>query len=493
VQEAVEPLVARENSRRRILLLSAVGAIVLVALWWQAFFVPFWQDDYAFLLYARDAQAQGKPWYSVLLGGSSEYFWRPLSVDLYWRALYGVWGGDLRAAHAAGIVLLLLASAAVGWLVTAILRIRAAGHATLGGFWAALLYGLHGSHFLPVVWASGAQDSLLVLFSALALRFWLMAYDAPIRNGLLHAMAGVGCFTLALMSKETAMVVPLLQATLVAWLWPVRRPSQRTLAIVLLFFGITGLWWLIHQRLTLPPPPPYQLKLGSNVLRNAASLVLFSLNVPREALRFVLARRSIGAGVWGAACLALQVAGCGLWLRAGKNHIRRADLLALAAFAAVGLGPYLFLTWNCYEYYTSLALVAYAVLMGVAVRNTKVIWPALLLLVAASAISTLGNFWLDYPAVVARAKWGQRQIDFLRARQAADGPAFPVPLRVIVEDDRRFQTFGVDGLAYTLGLRRKDVVTLSSRRGAEPGQVLVVPPEGDVYFTTLRPSRPQRD
>jgi hypothetical protein len=485
--DAKELSAAREAAGgRRRLLLAGVGSVVLVALWSPALGVAFWQDDYGFLLAARDARWQGRPWYESFWSGSPDVFWRPLSVNFYWRFIEGVCGGNPIAAHAFNIALLLLAAAAVGWLAAGLLRIRAPKtDAALGGLAAAFLYGIHGSHFLPAAWASGVQDSFLVLFSALALRGWLTACSGAGLPANLAGATGIGCFAMALLSKENAAVVPLWQLVLMVWLWPNRHAWRRPLGWTLSFLALLAAWWIVHHAHTLPPQGPYAIKLGVNVPRNAVNLGLFLLNVPREAVRFLVVDRSAAAGAWGVACATLQIVGCGLWLWSGRRQLARQDVAALAVMALVGLGPCLLPAWNCYEYYTSMALVACAVLMGLSVRRTKAVGAALLLLIASSVLSTQGNYRLGYPALVARAQWGRRQLEIIGQRRAADPAAFRSPLGVSVQDEHKFASFGAAGLAYTLGMHGEDVVVLGAdQAGHGRAPMLVVPSSGDVYFSS---------
>ncbi len=330
----------------------------------------------------------------------------------------------------------------------------------------------------------GRKNSLLILFSALAIRLWLMTWNDGGGKGIVAGLGALGCLALALLSKESAAMTPLAELLLVTWLWPRRKPSSRACAVFLLSLGLLGAWWLVHRLVTLPPPPPYQLKLGANVARNACALTLFLWNVPREAMRFMLQQKSLAAGAWAAASLLLQIIGCWLWFRGSADRIRPRDFAAMGVLVVIGLAPYLFLAWNCYEYYTSVALLAYAILAGLAARQSRRTWAALLLLLASSAIATWGNFCLDYPALVARARWGQRQLAILQSQQASDPAAFQLPLRVILNSPEKFQSFGVDGLAFTLNLRTKDIRLLDPKQpGAVEGRVLIVPREGDVHFS----------
>jgi hypothetical protein len=474
-------------AKNRFLLPAMAAAVIFILFWSPALGVPFWQDDYEFLLSAKQAHLEHKPWSTPFFCNLSHHVdWRPLSTGVYWRLLEEGFQGDVRVAHASNIALLLLASIAVGSLAGAFLRVRfPEGDAARGGLAAAFFYGIHGSHLLNVAWVTQAQDSLVVLFSALTLQFWLLAATRGGWRANLAAAAAVLGTMLALSSKETAVILPALELALSLWIWPRHKPTLRICLLGLACLVVTGLWWIARQRLTVPPPPVYALSLGLNVLRNTSSLLLFALNLPRESLRFTLAEHSIPAALWGVACVAIQLGACLLLLRGAQTKIVRRDAVFLAAIALVGLAPYALLGWNCYEYYASMALVAYALLAGLAAQRPRLLLAAAALVLLSSALATGGNYWLPYPAVIARARWGQRQLATVKSLREGRAGALRGRIYVKVEDPHKFLAFGQAGLAYTLGLPLEDIVVLDPAvaAGQMPRGTLVSPPRGDVYLT----------
>ena len=468
---------------RRRLWLSALVAAIVVAFWLQAITVPFLRDDYSYLYAARQSHRAGRPWFAGLLDAPRDSFqWRPLSFSPYWPLVERVFGGDARAAHALNIVLLFLAAAAVGWLATMLLRAAWPGsNAALGGLLAALFYGLHGAHFLSAAWASASNQSLVTLFCALALGFWLIACTVAGVKGCLAGVTAIVCSVAALLTKEFGAVLPLLQLLLLAWIWPRHKPTLRVWILGMASLGVTGTWWLVRRRLGLPPPPPeYAIHLGLNVPRNAISLGLFLLNVPRESLRFMLLQHSLGAGLWAITCLALQAAGCTLLWYGNAVRLSRRDYGLAAAFTITGCAPCLLLAWNCYAYYLSVALIPYAILLGLAASQARRARLAILLIVASAAISTAGNHLLPYPAAVARAHWARRQLEIVASLRDGNPKVFRGTVYVHVEDDHKFQGFGVCGLAYALDKRPEDFVILDPAKPVmKDRRVLVVPADGD--------------
>ncbi|MDW7710841.1 MAG: hypothetical protein SCH98_10225 [Deferrisomatales bacterium] len=474
-----------EGLRRPLLFLCVGGFLALF--WSQALHVPFWQDDYYFLLDAQRARLAGEPWHAAFFPEAKVPWWRPLGERTYWRFVEGPLGGTARAAHVANILLLLAASAAVGWFVSTFVSRRVPEHdAGLAGLLAALLYGVHSAHFLPAAWASAANASLGVLFSALALRFWLVVTTSWGRRAAAAGVGAVVCFVLALLSRDIAFVLPALGLLLTLWLRPRYRPSAAAAVVGVLCVGTALIWLQLRSHFTLPADPAYEFQYGVNLLRNAAALVLFVFNVPFEALRFFFfVRPSFGAAAWGLASFLLQAGALILLIRGAREHLRGRELAGLAAFYVLGCAPYFPLSINCYPYYTSIGLLAYAIAAGLAVQGGRRVPQVLLLAILSSTLATLGNFFLDSPSHIGRARWAERQLVRLEAVREARPELFAAPLVVVVEDEHRFLGFRAEGLAYRLGIDLADI-QVAGREEPVTGRrpALVVPREGDVKFRT---------
>jgi len=144
--------------------------------------------------------------------GSSDWassYYRPLFL-VWLRVNYAWFGLDARYWHALSLALHLLAV----WLVylAALRLLEFAGSPerpcrTTAAI-AALLFALHPAHVEPVAWVSAASELLLTIFFLLA----FIAYvENRVRGKRLWLAVSAGCFALALLAKETAiMLVPLL-------------------------------------------------------------------------------------------------------------------------------------------------------------------------------------------------------------------------------------------------------------------------------------------
>ena len=131
-------------------------------------------------------------------------YWRPVFVlwlALHWR----LFGADPRPWHLSGMGLHALVSLLVFVLAR---RLRLGRGAAL---FAGLLFALHPAHVESVAWISGATDPLLACFTLLALLGELAARRRPAWRA-----AALAATALALLAKESAVVLPLLVASLPA-------------------------------------------------------------------------------------------------------------------------------------------------------------------------------------------------------------------------------------------------------------------------------------
>jgi hypothetical protein len=471
--------------KKRVWPVAVIAVSSIIIFWSQVLQVPFWQDDYVFLLNARTARLQNTSWFSAFLPEGKMTFWRPLGIDTYWRFVETYLNGNSQLSHVINILLVLASAAAVGWFVVTLLKFLVGNrdHKTAGVL-AAFLYGIHASHFLPVAWVAVANDSISVLFSALTLRYWIIvSCEKGNRDKSAFVMLYI-CFVMALLSREIAFVLPFLGLLLTIWLWPQIKPSRSSVGIGISCLIISFLWLIIHERFTTPPIAEYEFKFGINILRNAFSLFLFFFNAPREALRLLIVQSSVNAAIWGAVCFILQIAAFFMLALNACYQFKRKDILILLIFFAIGCSPYFFLAWNCYEYYVSIGLFTYAIIVGFSNYKTKVFIIALFFAVLSSSISTVGNYFLDYPSVIGRANWAEKQLIRIVAMQNRQPQYFSGTLYVQVESYHKFLGFGVDGLAYRLGIDKKNVVVIHPN-DLVPSQntVLVVPAQGDVYLS----------
>lgn len=161
--------------------------------------------------------------------------YQPLSYSIFWLE-WRLWGRDPLGWHAANVLL----HAAISLLVGRVL----ARHCVPGAAAVALLFALHPVHVEAVAWVFQLRT---LLPAALALCAWL-AYLRSEETSSRAALAGsVALFTLSLLSKPSAIALPVI--VLAHRAWTQGRPQRRDLAIALPFalasvlVGAVGLWF----------------------------------------------------------------------------------------------------------------------------------------------------------------------------------------------------------------------------------------------------------
>jgi protein O-mannosyl-transferase len=163
---------------------------------------------------------------TILFHATGAYY-RPV-VMLSFAADRYLWHGAAAGFHATNVV----CHVAVGWLVGAwALALGAGGGTSLA---AALVFVAHPVQTEAVAYVSGRTDILCALFVLLGLLAWRRA-RAPADG---FACAATTAFVLALLSKESAILVPL--ALLLPGAHPAPRPPRPVLPL-----AASGVWLLL--------------------------------------------------------------------------------------------------------------------------------------------------------------------------------------------------------------------------------------------------------
>jgi len=127
-------------------------------------------------------------------------YYRPLFL-VWLRLNYFAWGTHAAGWHVMNVVL----HVATSLLVFALLRRYFADRR-----WAAVgaaLFAVHPAHVETVAWISGCTDSLMGLSLLGALLLWMRSQET---GGRPARLASLFCYTLALLTKETAIILPAL-------------------------------------------------------------------------------------------------------------------------------------------------------------------------------------------------------------------------------------------------------------------------------------------
>ena len=227
----------RSAGSRKYLLALGLGLLVF-CLYWSSLAYPFQFDDQLFL---RDDNVRLARW--------SAFLWPPTPRVLTWlsfTAQFAIWGEDPAPLRLLSILLHAANSALV-----LLLALRLQNRFPLAGSnrkWrvpvvAALLFALHPLQTESVVYIYQRSTLLAAFFSLLALFLWM----SRSRSSQPRALSGATliCFLLAAISKESALVLPV-----VLWAFDVYdrgriRPSPvLALSVALsVFLGGGLLWW----------------------------------------------------------------------------------------------------------------------------------------------------------------------------------------------------------------------------------------------------------
>ncbi len=290
----------------------------------------------------------------------------------------------------------------------------------------AMLFAIHPVQVEPVVWITSVKDLLYGTFALLAIWRLLISLEdrsggaQPHAAGGANATSGVGnyllatlCFVLAVLSKPTAVIVPLLALPLV-WL-ACRRISMRAWIRL-------GIWCLIALPFILiaksAQPAPYAQRLVPwqrfLVAGDALAFYLFQIIWPKTLLLYYgrtpgyILRYGFIWWTWIAPATIFAI----LWV----NRRRCPSALAGMSIFAVGLLPILGFVGFEFQYYSTVAdRYLYIPMFGIALiaasaldrvpKGYGAMWGILLVILAMRSFAqvlywqnslTLFNHVLDY-------------------------------------------------------------------------------------------------
>jgi hypothetical protein len=303
------------------------------------FSIPLVEDDFPNLW---QSQQMGSPAEAVALLQNPVFRLRATS---FW-VMYLLWQVARLAPFAYHLVCLVVHIANT-WLLYAVClawpRMRAAA------FWAAGFFAIAEGHQEAVMWFSAINELLLFLFGMGALLCWRKLAARGRGGGWGLEAAGLALFTLALLSKESAVVfLPLFLLAGGGEDW--RRTAARLAPYLLLGAGAVAL--IVASRGT-----SFRFSDGSFSLRAP-----FWITWPRNILRVLW--------IWGLPALAAILA-------ARDRDLRRSALVALA-WIGIGLIPYSFLTYSTQipSRQTYVASAGLALLAGLAMAHWTAKGPA---------------------------------------------------------------------------------------------------------------------
>jgi len=382
---------------------ALVLAMLAIVAYLPVFRLPFVEDDYILIPMARRYAADhfAPLWHDV------EFRTRALQV--FWNAAVDhTFGYAPKPFFAASILLHVLC----------VLLVYALGvWAEFGfaaSFWAAGFFAVYEGHQEAIMWPSGNSELLVFLFGMSAWVCWMKWLRGP-SGGAAWFAAAMAAFALALFSKESAWIVPLLM--LMAALAD-RSRLRRALAGVLPFFAMAVVYagWIWISRVAQPGYSDIRFSLDSP----------WPVVIARSFWRMMFA--------WGIVAAAILA-----WI--GGPEGRRKIAIAWA-WMILGILPYSFLTYSMElpSRSTYLASAGLALLAGAAIeelwRNRR---PALAATLA--ALMLLANVEILWVKKMAQFRERTEPSELLK-RVAAEAkgpvtiectPLLPIIAEVVVE------------------------------------------------------------
>jgi hypothetical protein len=313
---------ARASDPPSAAVVLALLAALLLVQHARALVAPFFSDDYILLDKIQDASLR-----SLVAPGTLAYHWyRPWSRELHYAALYHLFGARTLPFHIACFALYL---AAMGLFFVLARRVAGAGAAAVAtaGVAAMASWGVIGE------WGSGAQELWMLVWALVTLLVLARA----------RSLLAMIPFALALLSKETAAVVPGIGfAYAMLFDGASARAAFRRIAPLA---AMTVVWAAFHPALggrwwwaaSLPNPP----EVHTNPLVNLVRTVLTIVNLDALPSPVSGFSRAILSTLPGAVILT-ALAGWGAWatMRRARSAPAASPDAAAAHTTAADAGPY---------------------------------------------------------------------------------------------------------------------------------------------------------
>lgn len=300
----------------------------------------FSQDDWYFLLISRVSNFGDVLNFFNPASQSGFTFFRPLGTQLY----YYLFQDKSVAMH----VFMLLVQSFNGFLAMRLverLKVKSPIPVMVG-----ILYAISSVHFLSLYYIAATQQLLAATFSLLSLIFFLE----------LKYKVSVIFFLIALLSKETAIVVPAIALVLL-----LLNKLKLTLKAFVPYTLLSVVYLLLRLTTSSSVQSEYHLSLGPSVLTNIRWYVLFGANFPEQLVSYGLPRMGINFTQF------IADFGTSAWI------IMISSLIALFVFIrliqtrrwlymlwfVIALGPVILLRNHLYPHYLDLALIPFLLLL----------------------------------------------------------------------------------------------------------------------------------
>ena len=322
-------------------------------------------------------------WHNSGLSDLSEIqalYYRPLHL-LLMRGTYAAFGTNTFGYHIVNLLLFLVNIGLVYFLARQLLG-QAGQQDNIAAAAATLIFAVHPTHTESVSWISGATDPLAFLFVLTSILFYLRSIE---RQSWAAFVASVVCFSLALLTKETVILLP---ALLVAYNILFRRPIFPTR--LWSFIALALIYLIIRSRVldTSMPIDPHVEGIRFFVEFVAAYVKLLLIPWPLS-YYYLLQPGTVASVTETIACWILMLIAL-IWM---IRNWRREPLIAFGAlWIVITLAPPL--AWAFYEHPAFAVRYLYAPSIGLTlilargIQLSRIRWPVVTaVLVAVVAVS----------------------------------------------------------------------------------------------------------
>lgn len=267
---------------------------------------------------------------------------------------------------------------------------------------AAFIYSTSSTHYLQIYFLSLFQELSVAVFTLLSVILHVK-YLENIKISKL--ILSTTCFLLALMCKETALVIPLL----IILVYLLRNSHSRTLKVRRLFFSLMpiGLVIVLYVYMRIfyfgfPKGDSYVWDFS--VLRSINTILwycLWSLNIPEMLVDFVGPGLRVNYGqltYWKYYYLAILISNFAIFFIFLENIIKifNKKFVKIGVFCTLwfifSLLPVMFLPWHKFSYYLTIPIMGISIFMSYLISKSKK--PILYLFFLLWMISSTSNVFL---------------------------------------------------------------------------------------------------
>lgn len=301
----------------------------------------FSQDDWYFLLISQARNFSDVINFFNPLAQSGFAFFRPLGTQLY----YFLFNQNPFFMH----IFMLLIQSLCGYLVFRLLtQLKFKSPTPL---LVTLSYSVSSVHFLSLFYIAATQQLLAAAFSLLSLILFLKQKYLPSALILI----------LALLSKETAIVTPLIALGLI-----LITKAKPTIPQFIPYTTVFILYLSMRLATSSNPQSEYHLFFGPSVLTNIRWYFLFAANFPETLVSYGLPRMGINIAKFiadlGTSALMITLSSSLLAILALTRLVLSKRWLYLLWFI-LALGPVILLRDHLYPHYLDLALIPFLLLL----------------------------------------------------------------------------------------------------------------------------------